>query len=384
MGHVNVPEGLKEIIQQNNEKAYLQIIMEQASYPYLFHLSDIRENLIAFLPVTKQMHVLERNAGCGALTGKLLSMALHVTAVVESEEEADILRVRYENAGNLTVLVVPASDTKPETNVLYQDQAYDMILIAGEFSKFQNELSCMREHLSDNGKLYVADANRLGLKYFAGCQEEYRGGYFAGLENYDKDPERFTEDDRHGEARVYTRKEYEQILKEAGFSGIYSYYPYPDHKFPSCIYSDEYLPGRGELSDNRRNFDRDRLQLFDEKKVFDTVLAEGLFGELANSFLIEAGNRTGEQRVIYSKYSNERQGSLPSARISARKRMEKKVSENMHFIRKEESISVIWRSHTKNCHRAMRTVMEKSDSAPVIQKMMQPYPVLIPVSHCRM
>ena len=306
MGHVNVPEGLKEIIQQNNEKAYPQIIMKQASYPYLFHLSDIRENLIAFLPVTKQMHVLERNAGCGALTGKLLSMALHVTAVVESEEEADILRVRYENAGNLTVLVVPASDTKPETNVLYQDQAYDMILIAGEFSKFQNELSCMRDHLSDNGKLYVADANRLGLKYFAGCQEEYRGGYFAGLENYDKDPERFTEDDRHGEARVYTRKEYEQILKEAGFSGIYSYYPYPDHKFPSCIYSDEYLPGRGELSDNRRNFDRDRLQLFDEKKVFDTVLAEGLFGELANSFLIEAGNRTGEQRVIYSKYSNER------------------------------------------------------------------------------
>ena len=56
MGHVNVPDGLKEIIQQNNEKAYPQIIMEQASYPYLFHLSDIRENLIAFLPVTKQMH----------------------------------------------------------------------------------------------------------------------------------------------------------------------------------------------------------------------------------------------------------------------------------------------------------------------------------------
>ena len=39
MGHVNVPEGLKEVIQQNSEKAYPQIIMEQASYPYLFHLS---------------------------------------------------------------------------------------------------------------------------------------------------------------------------------------------------------------------------------------------------------------------------------------------------------------------------------------------------------
>ena len=55
MGHVMVPERLLEVVQQNNEKAYPQIIMDEASYPYLFHLSDIRQNLIAFLPVTKQM-----------------------------------------------------------------------------------------------------------------------------------------------------------------------------------------------------------------------------------------------------------------------------------------------------------------------------------------
>ena len=80
------------------------------------------------------------------------------------------------------------------------------------------------------------------------------------------------------------------------------------------------------------------------KKVFDTVLAEGLFGELANSFLIEAGNRTGEQRVIYSKYSNERARQF-AIRTDICKKADggKKVSENMHFIRKEESISVIWR-----------------------------------------
>lgn len=104
------------------------------------------------------------------------------------------------------------------------------------------------------------------------------------------------------------------------------------------------------------------------RKSFDTVLAEGLFGELANSFLIEAGNRTGEQRVIYSKYSNERARQFAIRTDICKKADGEKVSENMHFIRKEESISVIWRSHTKNCHRAMRTVMGKSDSAPVIQK----------------
>lgn len=30
----------------------------------------------------------------------------------------------------------------------------------------------------------MADANRIGLKYLAGCQEEYCGGYFTGIDGY--------------------------------------------------------------------------------------------------------------------------------------------------------------------------------------------------------
>ena len=48
------------------------------------------------------------------------------------------------------------------------------------------------------------------------------------------------------------------------------------------------LPQAGELMDNRRNFDRDRLKLFDERAVYDTLLAEGVFETFANSYLIEA------------------------------------------------------------------------------------------------
>ena len=68
MGHVNVPEGLKEIIQQNNEKAYPQIIMEQASYPYLFHLSDIRENLIACFRAECRMRCTDRKTAFYGVT----------------------------------------------------------------------------------------------------------------------------------------------------------------------------------------------------------------------------------------------------------------------------------------------------------------------------
>ena len=64
------------------------------------------------------------------------------------------------------------------------------------------------------------------------------------------------------------------------------YYPYPDYKFATTIYSEKYLPQKGELSNNLRNFDRERYQFFDERRVFDTLIEEGLFEEFSNSFLI--------------------------------------------------------------------------------------------------
>ena len=81
--------------------------------------------------------------------------------------------------------------------------------------------------------------------------------------------------------------ELEQMLQENGFSKFKFYYPYPDYKFPAVIYSDEYLPKPGELRKNQRNFDADRITLFDEGKAFDGILKSGLFPVFSNSFLIE-------------------------------------------------------------------------------------------------
>ena len=60
------------------------------------------------------------------------------------------------------------------------------------------------------------------------------------------------------------------------------YYPYPDYKFPAVIYSDEYLPKPGELRKNQRNFDADRITLFDEGKAFDGILKSGFFQFLSD------------------------------------------------------------------------------------------------------
>lgn len=291
---------LYELVKQNKSGDFADVIQEKASYPYLYHLSKIRQNLVDWLPITKEMRVLERNAECGALTGKLLEKAGEVICLTENEFSAKIIRERYRDAGER--LKVFCEDTPVAMR-------FDVILIAGNVYRFREELKNLRTLLKENGRLMLADANRLGLKYFAGCQEEYRGGYFTGLLNYDMGECRMdsrghgraavegggrvsTDGSRRGGTdggRCCSRAEYAKMLREAGFEELTFYYPYPDHKFPTAVYSDEWLPHRGELTENRRNFDRDRIACFDEREVYDALLEEGVFGTFSNSFLIEAG-----------------------------------------------------------------------------------------------
>lgn len=289
-------EELYEIVKQNKGGAYEDVICKKASYPYLYHLSRMRQNLIDWLPITKEMRVLERNAECGALTEKLLAMAGEVVCVTEDEAHAAVIRERCTGAGER--LTVVCGDTPVAMR-------YDVILIVGKAYRCRSELPNLRKMLKKNGRLILADANRLGLKYFAGCQEEYRGGYFTGISGYDTEEDagmaagngcgRTLSEAADGrtlseaaDGRCYSRSEYETMLREAGFEKLTFYYPYPDHKFPSAVYSDEWLPHRGELAQNRINFDRDRIGCFDEGKAYDALLEEGVFSTFSNSFLIEA------------------------------------------------------------------------------------------------
>lgn len=141
--------------------------------------------------------------------------------------------------------------------------------------------------------MVIAIENKFGLKYWAGCREDHLGTYFSGLEGYREG----------GSARTFTRRGLESILRQAGIDEYSFYYPYPDYKFMTTLYSDGYLPKKGELSNNLRNFDRDRVLLFDEKQVFDQIIEEEAFPMFSNSYLLLAGPAPD---VVYAKFSNDR------------------------------------------------------------------------------
>lgn len=287
-----VSEELLFILKQNNRPDFNELIRKKASYEYLYHLSFQRSNIIDWIELKKDMHVLLWNAECGALTGVLLEKAGSVTTVCETQAEAAVLRERYRDRKTLSVYQMDLFSTA-------DSEMFDYIFLIGHVAKYSGLLADFYRLLKKDGSLIVADANRLGLKYFAGDQEEYLGGYFTGVEN------RYSVENAD---RCFSMQEYSGLLSNAGFAKQNRYYPYPDHKFMTDLYSDAWLPRSGELNDNRRNFERDRYLLFDERTVFDALLAEGVFPVFSNSFLIEAKKleKSGKRSVLYVRYSNER------------------------------------------------------------------------------
>ncbi|MCD7836546.1 MAG: class I SAM-dependent methyltransferase [Lachnospiraceae bacterium] len=293
----DVEDEILDIVRSRSQVEYPEIIEEKKSWPILYHLSEQRGNVVDWLPI-EGGKVLEVGSGCGAITGVLASKASSVDCVDLSGKRSMINAYRHSECSNVTIHVGNFKDIEPKL-----DTDYDYICLIGVFeyaqgyiggdTPYEDFLRILLRHLGSGGRLVIAIENKYGLKYFAGCREDHLGVYFSGIENYADG----------GGVRTFGRYGLEKLLKAVGVEEYHFYYPYPDYKFMTALYSDEYQPGKGELTDNIRNFDRDRMLLFDEKNAFDGIIEEGVFPFFSNSFLVVTGKN---QDIKFVKYSNDR------------------------------------------------------------------------------
>lgn len=294
----SVEDELLQIVKQYPAGAYGKVIEERKEWPVLYHLSAQRENIVDWLPIDKQHKVLEVGSGCGAITGALAAKAGSVTCVDLSKKRSLINAYRHSDCENVTIHVGNFKDIEPDL-----ETDYDYICLIGVFeygqsyiggqTPFEDFLKILLKHLKPQGHIVIAIENKYGLKYFAGCKEDHLGTYFSGIENYAQG----------GVVRTFGRNGLEKIFKACGVEQYHFYYPYPDYKFMTSLYSDGYLPKKGELSNNLRNFDRDRMLLFHEKDAYDGMLAEDLFPTFSNSYVAVLGSAFAIQ---YARYSNDR------------------------------------------------------------------------------
>ena len=294
----SIEDELLKIVQEHPVEEYPEMIEKEKNWPVFYHLSPFRTNIIDWLPFKKTDRVLEIGSGCGAITGSLAEKCGHVTCIDLSKKRSMVNAYRNQDKDNITIMVGNFKDIEP-----HLPTDYDYVLLIGVFeygqayiggaTPYEDFMAICNKHRSKNGRLIIAIENKFGLKYWAGCREDHLGSFYSGLEGY-RDG---------GVARTFTRNGLEKIMKKVGIGNYSFYYPYPDYKFMTAIYSDRYLPRKGELSNNLRNFDRDRMINFDEKQVFDQIIGEEEFPLFSNSYLVVIG-KTPE--VIYTKFSNDR------------------------------------------------------------------------------
>lgn len=286
-----IEDEMLEIAKNVPAAEYNRVIAERKSWPILYHFSNVRENIVCSMPITKADSVLEIGAGCGAITGALARMAKSVDAVELSMKRSLINAYRHKDADNVTIRVGNFQEVEQ-----HLEKKYDVITLIGVFEyacsyidsekPYAEFLEIIKKHLAENGTLILAIENKFGLKYWAGCREDHIATFFGGIEGYAKD----------SYVRTFAKNELIEMLEAAGFAGHDFYYPYPDYKLPEKIFSDAYLPHENELNVNHRNFDRNRAELFDENKVYGELIKAGMFPEFSNSFLIVAKSAEGAQK----------------------------------------------------------------------------------------
>ena len=294
----DIEETLLKMAQEG--KSFEDLPEDEVSFPMVYHFSGLRENILSWYPLKKTDSVLEIGAGCGAITGMLCRKAGHVTSVELSKRRADINFARNKEKENLTIMVGNLNDmTFPEKFdyvVVNGVLEYAMSFTEGK-TPYETFLQRMGAYLNPEGRLLIAIENRLGLKYFAGAPEDHTDLHFFGINGYPGNQS----------VRTFSKNELGELLENSGFPFLRFYYPYPDYKFPTEIFTDESLY-TNSYGRNYPVYTDKTADLFAESEGVKAFEKEKILNSFVNSFLVEAGRTENQdpEEILYVKLNQGR------------------------------------------------------------------------------
>lgn len=229
-------------------------LQENKKLPYLYALAELRENILDWYVFEPEASLLQVGADYGALTGLFLRKTGAVTVLDSSEESLHLVKQRYRGEENLETVCGGLLDLAAEEK---SEASYQYVTVIGtldaEYS-LQEQLQAAKKVLCPGGVLMLAVCNTFGIKYFAGARRD---------------------------AVTVTRNELKELLPEAKF-----YYPVPDYKIAMEIYSDSYLPKKGDLTGAFTAYDYPPYTSMDAGAAYDAVCEDGQFDNFSNSFLV--------------------------------------------------------------------------------------------------
>ena len=277
---------LLRIFKSNNKQKIINnLLSNRPTWPFIYHLSPDRENLLSWYEFNPKNSLLEIGAGCGALTGLFCSKLNHVTAIELTKLRSQIIFERHKKYSNLNIITGNLSDIKIKDKYDYVT-FIGVLEYAGKYTKscdpYLNFLNLAKSYLKPKGTLIIAIENKFGLKYWAGCKEDHTGRYFDSIENYPN----------YSGIRTFGKNEITDLLINVGLKKIDFFYPLPDYKLPTEIFSEQYQPTQIHNLNSGIfpyiDFSQNREYVFNEKLAMDNIIQNNQFSFFANSFLIFA------------------------------------------------------------------------------------------------
>ncbi|MBR6665224.1 MAG: class I SAM-dependent methyltransferase [Lachnospiraceae bacterium] len=278
----NIEDTVVRIIAENEPEKYVQAIADNYNWSTFYHLTHIRKNILNWYPFKEDASVLEIGCGMGAITGLLCDRCAHVTAVELSKRRATGTLLRCREKDNLEIIVGNLNDIEFAEKFDYIT-LIGVLEYQGSYTHSKNPyldfLKKVKELLKPDGKLLIAIENQYGLKYWCGAREDHTGLPFEGMNQYTLSKKK---------VRTFSKAALDELVKASGFGKTYFYYPMPDYKMPSVVYSQDYLPKQTNMMDMQYYYVPDMHTLIaQESKIYADVIQNGVFEFFANSFLVE-------------------------------------------------------------------------------------------------
>lgn len=246
-----------------------RILEENVNLDYLYALSEQRENVIEWFEFKPDASLLQIGADYGALTGLYSRRVKEVCVLEEDLRNAEIVKMRCPEADNI-IYVKESLEEHGKSHA----GGYDYVMMIGPLADLygmrtenqikdqpkdwiQKQIETAKSLVKPGGCLILAVCNKFGMKYWAGCERE---------------------------AVSVSRKELAELTGGEGTAEWY--YPMPDYRIPITVYSQSYLPKKGDLTHTITAYDYPRYIRMDVGEKYDEVCEDGEFEQYANSFLV--------------------------------------------------------------------------------------------------
>ncbi len=322
----DVEDVIIKIIAENEPEKYIRAIGKNMNWPVYYHLTHLRKNILNWYPFRKDSSILEIGCGMGSITNMLCEKCQDVTAVELSKRRATATLLRCREKENLEIIVGNLNDISFKKKFDYIT-LIGVLEYQGTYTDTDNPyldfLMEIKKLLKPGGKLLIGIENKYGLKYWCGAREDHTGIPFEGMNQYSI---------TNRSVRTFSRKELEELVKDSGFQNTFFYYPMPDYKLPTVVYSQKWLPQNENMHNLAPYYIPDRTTLVaDEMGMYKDIIDNGVFEFFANSFLVECSDNEDVGKVIFSCLSSERQEKYRIATVFTREGVVEKLPLSQEF-----------------------------------------------------